>query len=184
MLADSGNGAARLFATDRYTVATFPVQVVEGELSPLKQGAVSGFMIPNAAAVWVAKTTAKGLRMVTLSREYRFRFEVESDEFGNVKTVTVSIVLDGKVERSQMFDGVGGNFHPVWRILDEFVPGEVASPFRLGAEHLGKILASAKVAGSRDEPVEFILCERMAGPIFWSVGRCVGLIQPNMPLKR
>ena len=175
-------------ATDRFTVGRYAItRPHEGPLADIAENP-NRIMVPREAVEWVAKIALKKLRQwpaagyaLTISQD------MEELEGGHLREgdVTVSIVLGGKVERSQSFEPVRGNFPPVERIIENWKPATDVAVQSLGPVQLEKITAFAK----RAYPEMPVLMEPghsesdKPGPMRVTIGSLVALLQPNMALK-
>lgn len=163
-----------LNACDRMTAALF-------ELCGENDG--EPFLVPYAAASWIVGINTKTLRG-------RTPYSIGIDGVGDDATpeeiregeVTVQIIDgSGKVERSQSFDPISGNFPPTVRLIDGFDPAADAWPVGMTPANLRKVLDFA-AKWHKYAPVTFELgktesAHRLA-PVRASVGRLTALIQP------
>lgn len=140
----SARGAS-LLATDRYSVGQWTTQAtVSGE----------GFTIPRNAAEWIAKLEGADLRM-SGGRNGRggadYFVTIRQDDVDTRVEIRWGDPDAPKVEKSQTFDRVTGNYPPVGRIL---ATAETAEPFTgtfaLSVLSLTKVLANAKLIGSKE----------------------------------
>ena len=128
-----------LVATDRYGVARYRSEHVEDALAKRTDVTVEptpskDVLLPAQAVSWIAKTARNSLRDakqgIPSTRNdhagdwYGLRIDVEAREQGEftvAEDVTVSVLnkgrMGGKVERSQSFEPVAGNFPPIDKLM-------------------------------------------------------------------
>jgi hypothetical protein len=170
---------AMLLATDRYSVGQWTTEAtVEGE----------GFIIPRNAAEWIAKLKPADLRM-SGGRNGRggqdYFVTIRQDDVDTQVEIRYGDAGAPKVEKSQTFDRVTGNYPPVGRIL---ATAEAAEPFTgafaLSALSLTKVLANAKLIGG-DARFAATVSDNPAkpGPVrvtFAGEHRFQTIVQPNL----
>lgn len=188
-----------LVATDRYTVGTFELSTIEAH---------APFTVPREVAEYIVKITAAGLRSgKNAAQTYALRITgtpKEVTEYSRTEGTTETLVeilplyFDGKgefigtdstehkVERSQAFDGLVGNFPPVRRLLAGFEEAENATPVSLGPVHLEKVTGYAK-KWHKNAAIRFTMSEtsnpNKPGPVKAEIGKLTALIQPNLLLR-
>ena len=160
-------------ATDRYTIATFPMPL-GGDLEE------RGIILPLAAVEWVTKTPLNKLRSAKTPDRYSLRVTVTGED------TEVAILLDDKVERSQMFDTITGNFPAVRRLIDGWKPSEqTGASLSLTPKLAARILTYADKY-AKGESVLFEAGDGYGdkpGPLRFRVGGMVGLLQPNLKIR-
>lgn len=173
--------AERWLATDRFTIGSYAITRPEDEA-----GGEGSILLDRAGVDWVAKIDPKKLRAD--SSDYRLTVTYSGEAApGESADVVVAISLKGRVERSQAFDEVKGNFPPVQRLLDSWQPAETAAVQSLAPVHLEKVTTFAK-RNYKDRPVLMEPGNNEAapskpGPMRATVGSLTALIQPNLILR-
>lgn len=166
-----------LVATDRHKVARFPLPTTVEEERRLVLG--GAFLIPRDALEWAAKLVARSLRHkgAPLDGGYTVRYERDAD----ANTVSVAVIdAFGKVERSQAFEGVTGNFPPVSRLFGQ-EPATSGKTQGFSPAFMGVILAYCSKFGGRD-PFKITLNETpsgLASPALIEGAGAMFLLQPN-----
>lgn len=188
-----------LIASDRYTIGSWEFErPAEGEHSATETEAASDahILMPRDAIEWVAKIVQsklrhKGGRLASL-------YEIQVSQATIVTThpngftqtipgdVTVSIVTDGSVERSQAFDGYNGNFPALERLINGWEPALDAYPIRINPLHLEKVSTFAK-RFEKEKPMQIELGKETdsgkPAPMRITFSRLTSIIQPNLILK-
>lgn len=169
----------RLVATDKYTVGAYW----------LSASASAPFLVVRDVAEYVAKIAVKGLRFgswIGKTSEPSGGYTVRIAQDATIEAVSVEILWDSTVERSQVFDRATGQFPPVVRLIDDWKPAERVTPFALLPENVERVLGFAKKFSkiSGDKVVVFTPGKstnpNKPGVIRAEVGKLVALIQPHM----
>lgn len=181
-----------LVATDRYRVAHMEMPEDEQDESKPQTRKGEEFLIPRAALEWVTKITPKSLRWKNYPATalYTVRFEEDGD------TLTASVIdLSGRVERSQVFDGLTGNYPPVERLVVTVLEGRdaeiQAAPVNLNAALLTGILQFVHKYGDNDANgsscAKFTLTKtenpHKQGPVLIEGAGVSFLLQPNLLVR-
>lgn len=171
-----------ILATDRYSIGQWTTEAtVEGD----------GFTIPRNAAEWIAKLKPADLRM-SGGRNGRggqdYFVTIRQDDVDTQVEIRYGDADAPKVEKSQTFDRVTGNYPPVGRIL---ATAEAAEPFTgafaLSALSLTKVLANTKLLEDRGGAARFAATvsdnPAKPGPVrvtFAGEHRFQTIMQPNL----
>ena len=195
-------GRDRWVATDRYTVGVWEVSRPEEhdvhsltEEERTEDHAAATILIPRDAAEWIAKIVASKLRFsrsrsTLLDYELRVSQEVTTTHGAWDHTTTGDVVLEivwgGKVERSQAFEDVVGNFPPVLRLVNDWKPAESVTQISIDPAHLEKVTAFAR-RQKKFAPIKIELglglSPEKPGPMRITFGQLTALVQPNLNLR-
>jgi hypothetical protein len=180
-------GKRYLIATDRFSIGRFEL----GDLDTLTGDA--GRQIPYAALVWISKVVRKSLRRAAVKldlAEGGYGLKMEWSGTGSTTEVAVSIIFDGKSERSQTFDVTPSPFPPVirlWRPAGMTV--NPLSKIALSVQSLTKIAEDVKLFEHRDGATTLNLHSGdgptgKPAPVEYTVGtRWAAIIQPNLMVR-
>ena len=193
-------GRDRWVATDRFTVGVWAVsRPEEHDVHSLteeeREGDGPTITVPRDAVEWIAKIVASKLRQgknysAVLDYELRISQDTTTTHGAWDHTTTGDVVLEivhgGKVERSQAFESIVGNFPPVLRLVNDWKPASELTPISVDPAHLEKVTTFAR-RSEKHAPVTMELglgpSPEKPGPMRITFGQLTALVQPNLILR-
>jgi DNA polymerase III sliding clamp (beta) subunit (PCNA family) len=153
-----------LLATDRYSVARFP-------LADTPEDYTAPVLVPTTAVKWLSghKNLPVG---VTLT--------VESESLTLAYDTGLAIAMT-------TFQKIGGGYPPVERFIDSLTPSEIAVPFAISAQLLKRVADSALKIDKHNAPLfTQSKTENPAKPgaLMATIGNLTMLIQPSLLKNR
>ena len=180
----------KLIATDRYTVGSFDIGIEPDGGS---------ILLPRAAAAWIATTVRKNLPSDAYGQVGQVRVRITSpvpdgdtkQPVGRSATgddlIVVELISERYgIEARRVFWPVYGNFPNMEKLMAEFVPGEEVATVALKPELIERFTRYAKKYEPH-ESLNFTLGKgsnpKLPGVVKITIGKFVGLLQPNLILR-
>lgn len=179
-----------VYATDRYSVGSFLLGIEPSD---------GDIILPRDAAAWIARTVVKNLPSHAFNRADDMTVNItsavrdEAKEPGSMRDIGVDRLIVVElvserfgVEARRMFWPIYGNYPPIWRLLDEFQPGDSVTTVALRPVLIERFTKYART-WHRESPINMTLGKgsnpAKPGVVRFEIGSFTGLLQPNLMLR-
>lgn len=184
-----------VIATDRYSVGRWtwhtgiqPNVSDDVKLAQAANNLTTEIVIPCEAVEWVTKIALAKLRHTSGNSSFGVNLyaltitKTVSEDHKVQDDITLAITFSGKVERSQAFDVMVGNYPPVNRLLEDWEPADNAVPVGIEPSRLERVTTFAKRT-YKEQPVKMEIGKTSnpskPGPMRLTIDQLTAIIQPE-----